>query len=117
MPVERETTPNTAREIINRISEINFNASLTTELKMIGLIGQLLDHGHLKPGKKFRRVNLHRIGLNGDPRVTAASQLKTDYRFFEMLHRAGVYAARQFLEAHFDDIGVRSTLAAEPAAA
>jgi NTE family protein len=28
MPLERDTTPHSAREIINRISEINFNASL-----------------------------------------------------------------------------------------
>jgi NTE family protein len=117
MPLERDTTPNSAREIINRIGEINFNASLTAELKMIGLIGRLIDHGRLKPGPDFRPVNLHRIVLGGAPRVTSASQLNTDYKFFEMLHRAGLYAAQQFLESHFDDIGVRGTIEAEQAAA
>jgi NTE family protein len=117
IPLERDTTPNSAREIIDRIGEINFNASLTAELKMIGLIGRLIDHGHFKPGPDFRPVNLHRIVLDGGPRVTSASQLNTDYEFFEMLHRAGQCAAQQFLESHFDDIGVRGTLKAERAAA
>jgi hypothetical protein len=107
----------TAREIINRISEINFNASLTAEIKMIDLLAQMIDQGHLKPGPDFRPVNLHRIVLDGGPQVTSASQLNNDYEFFKMLHRAGQCAAQQFLESHFDDIGVRGTLAAEQAAA
>jgi NTE family protein len=117
MPLEQDTTPHSAREIINRISEINFNASLTAEIKMIDLLAQMIDQGHLKPGPDFRPVNLHRIVLDGGPQVTSASQLNNDYEFFKMLHRAGQCAAQQFLESHFDDIGVRGTLAAEQAAA
>ncbi len=42
--------------------------------------------------------------------LTAASRMKTDYEFFTLLFRAGQRAARRFLNQHFDDIGVRSTL-------
>jgi NTE family protein len=54
---------------------------------------------------------LDRFGTNFD----SFSRLSTDYDFFDMLHLSGKRAARRFLDEHFDDIGVRSTvdLAAE----
>ena len=36
--------------------------------------------------------------------------MTTDYNFFEMLHINGKRAARRFLDEHFDDIGVKSTV-------
>ena len=57
-----------------------------------------------------------RIVLEGSSKkLNAASRLNTDYEFFEMLRTNGKRATRRFLDAHFDDIGVRSTvdLAAE----
>ena len=43
-------------------------------------------------------------------KLTPQSRLNTDFDFFEMLYRAGRRAARRFLDEHFDDIGVRSTI-------
>jgi NTE family protein len=84
---------------------------------MIDLLGKLIDQGHLTTGPDFHPVNLHRIVLDGGPHLTSESQLNNEDEFFKMLHRAGQCAAQQFLESHFDDIGVRGTLAAEQAAA
>ena len=54
---------------------------------------------------------MHRIHLNFvDEKLTLASRLNTDFDFFEMLHGAGRRAAREFLDAHFEDIGVRGTI-------
>jgi NTE family protein len=36
--------------------------------------------------------------------------MSTDYDYFEMLRLNGKRAARRFLDDHFDDIGVRSTV-------
>ncbi len=108
-PVERPATPTSARDISHRINEITFNSSLAAELNTIALIGRLIEQGQLKPAAGYRHVNLHRIALTGR-RLSGTSRLKTDYDFFEMLHRAGRRAARRFLDAHFDDIGARSTI-------
>jgi NTE family protein len=108
-PVERAATPTSARDILHRINEITFNSSLAAELNTISLIGKLIDKGQLKPAAGYRRVNLHRIALTGR-RLSEGSRLKTDFDFFEMLHRAGRRAAWRFLEEHFDDIGTRSTI-------
>ena len=116
-PLERHSTPNSAEEIVDRINEITFNASLSAEVKTIGLLHQLIEEGRLKPGPDYRPINLHRIVLDGGPRLTPASRLNNDFDFFEKLHRAGRRAARRFLDAHFGDIGVRGTIEPERAAA
>jgi NTE family protein len=60
---------------------------------------------------QYRRINVHRVVL--DPLGThfnSASRLSTDYDFFEMLRAEGKRIVRQFLDEHFDDIGVKSTV-------
>ena len=44
------------------------------------------------------------------PLTNEHSKLSSDYDFFVMLHNGGRRAARNFLDAHFDDIGVKSTV-------
>jgi NTE family protein len=41
--------------------------------------------------------------------LDADTKLSNDYDFFEMLRTSGRRAARRFLDAHFDDLGVCST--------
>src|SRR5262249_58170960 len=60
---------------------------------------------------KYRHIKVHRIALDGHAKqLTADSKLNTDFDFFAMLHQHGRRAARRFLDAHFDDIGTRSTV-------
>ena len=40
-PVERPGSPRTAREILNRLNEVSFNAVLLKELRMIALLRQV----------------------------------------------------------------------------
>ena len=113
-PVLRPTTPRSAQEIVNRVNEITFNASLVAEYRAIEFVRRLIDQGALPRGTgpgQYRRINVHRIDLGFvGKKLTPESRLNTDYDFFEMLHRAGRRAARRFLDRHFDDIGVRSTI-------
>jgi len=44
-PVERPSTPKTARDILNRINEVSFNAVLQEELRMIALLRQMANPG------------------------------------------------------------------------
>ena len=113
-PVLRASTPQTSQEIVNRINEITFNASLVSEYRAIAFVRRLIDQGALPHGTgpgQYRRINVHRIDLGFiGKKLSAASRLNTDFDFFEMLHRAGRRAGRRFLDRHFDDIGVRSTI-------
>jgi NTE family protein len=113
-PVARPATPTSAQEILNRVNEITFNASLVSEYRAIEFVTRLIDQGRLPRGTgpgEYRRINVHRIDLGVvGKKLTPASRLNTDFDFFEMLHRAGRRAARRFLDAHYDDIGVRSSI-------
>jgi NTE family protein len=45
-PVDRPGTPRSAREILNRINEVSFNAPLLKELRMIAVLQEASDPGH-----------------------------------------------------------------------
>jgi NTE family protein len=113
-PRERRKVPTRTREIMSRVNEINFNASLLSELRGVAFVNRLIDEGRLPRGMRqgeFRRLKLHRIVM-ADLSETAGtrSTLKTDYESFEMLRKLGQRATRRFLDAHFDDIGRKSTI-------
>jgi NTE family protein len=113
-PRERRKVPTRTREIMSRVNEINFNAPLLSELRGVAFVNRLIDEGRLPRGLRqgeFRRLRLHRIVMQELPEdVGTRSTLKTDYEYFEMLRKLGQRATRRFLDAHFDDIGRRSTI-------
>ena len=113
-PMQRREVPTGTREIMSRISEINFNASLLSELRSVALVNRFIDDGRLPRGTghgEFRRLRLHRLALD-DAGMTPAARhsLNTDFQYFETLHKLGQRAMRRFLDAHFDSIGRFSTL-------
>jgi len=95
-PRERAKLPTTANEIMTRMNEITFNAPLIAELRALELAGA-------------RRTRLHRIVMDDIP-FDARSKLKVDFEFFLSLRKRGQRAAQRFLDAHFNDIGRRSTI-------
>ncbi|MFY9693316.1 MAG: patatin-like phospholipase family protein, partial [Xanthobacteraceae bacterium] len=113
-PLVRRETPMSASEIMNRINEITFNSSLIDEYRAIDFVARLIDQGKLPRGigpGQYRRINVHRIVLDRfGTHFDAFSKLSTDFDFFNMLHVTGKRAARRFLDEHFDDIGVKSTV-------
>ncbi len=110
-PLFRQSTPTSSRQILHRINEITFNSSLAAEMRVIGFISQLLDRGELTSASgKYRPIHMHRIVLDEPKSLESGSRLNNDYDFFVTLRDAGRLAAEQFLDRHFDDIGVRSTI-------
>src|SRR5207245_1628147 len=113
-PRVRQIPPKSSQEIMNRLNEITFNSSLLAEFRAIDFVRRLIDQKRLPRGTgpgQYRRVNVHRIALDEAFRkLTAASKLSSDYDFFVMLRNGGRRATRNFLDAHFDDIGVKSTV-------
>jgi NTE family protein len=113
-PVARHVTPTSSREIMSRLNEVTFNAPLMGELRAIEFVARLIDSGRLQRGKapgKYRRINVHRVVLESSAKTLhTTSRLNTDYDFFVLLRDHGRQAAQQFLDAHFDDIGVQGTV-------
>jgi NTE family protein len=109
-PIERPGTPRTATDIIARVNEINFNASLLSELRAIEFVGRLLDQSRLPEGR-YRKMLIHNLseGQALAP-LGIGVDLNTDLAFFEELFATGRAAADRWLGEHFDALGERSTV-------
>ena len=53
-PRERRKVPTRTREIMSRVNEINFNASLLSELRGVAFVNRLIDEGRLPRGMRAR---------------------------------------------------------------
>jgi len=109
-PSRREALPTTAADIINRLNEITFNASLLAELRAIEFVRRLLAEGKLDP-RRYKNVRMHRID-GGTPLQGQgfASKSRADAAFLHKLFDLGREAGQQWLLAHRADVGVRATL-------
>ena len=114
-PLVRRKIPTSTREIMARVNEITFNSSLMAELRTIELVNRQIEQGRLPHGTgrhQYRHIRVHRIVLEGlgERFSSSTSRLRNDYKSFELLRKLGERAARRFLDAHYDDIGVRSSI-------
>ncbi|GMG81054.1 patatin-like phospholipase family protein [Paralimibaculum aggregatum] len=109
-PMYREGVPKSARDILSRVNEITFNSSLMKELRAFHLMNELLER-HEIPAENRRQMRLHMIEARKRMRpLGASSKLNTEWNFLLHLFEIGRGAAERWLAAHFDDIGMRSTL-------
>jgi NTE family protein len=108
-PIEREGTPRTARDIINRVNEVSFNANLLKELRMIAILQKVVDPGHSE-GARWAQMRIHRIGSVGLRTLGYSSKLNAEWTFLCRLRDAGRRMANTFLAEHGDDLGRRSSL-------
>src|SRR5262245_9231851 len=108
-PVERPGTPRSARDIINRVNEVSFNATLLKELRMMAVLRQVSDPGNSE-GARWARMRIHRISSATMTELGYSSKLNAEWEFFLMLRNEGRRSAQSFLNEHGDDLGKRSTL-------
>jgi NTE family protein len=107
-PRERTDIPRTANEVLNRLNEISFNSPLMKELRMIALLRQVAEPGHGE-GARWAGMRIHRIWTDRLAEFGASSKLNAEWAFVAMLKEEGRRSADQFLAAHAEDIGKRST--------
>jgi NTE family protein len=108
-PIERPGTPRSAREIINRVNEVSFNATLLKELRMIAVLRQVADPGNSE-GARWAGMRIHRIASAAMTELGYSSKLNAEWDFLCMLRDEGRHCAESFLEQHRADLGARSTL-------
>ncbi|MBO9679119.1 MAG: patatin-like phospholipase family protein [Acidovorax sp.] len=109
-PIEHHDLPDTAPEILERMNEVTFNASLLAEMRAIEFVRRLLAEGRLDP-QRYKSVRLHRIdggALLAD--FGAASKSRADLAFVRQLFALGRAEGERWLRAHRKDVGVRPTI-------
>jgi NTE family protein len=108
-PVFRKGAPRTAREIMNRVNEISFNASLLQELRSIDFARRLIDEGKLDPAV-YKRINIHIISNDRElAPLGASSKFNAEWAFLEHLFEVGRATAATWLDKVYDMVGVMPT--------
>ncbi|MDJ0853921.1 MAG: patatin-like phospholipase family protein [Desulfobacterales bacterium] len=108
-PFSRSEIPRTAYEINNRLNEITFNASLKKELRAAAFLSEIIHHENLDR-QAYRDGRLHLIQSEEEMRkLSVSSKLNAEWQFLQHLHDIGWRTADQWLAAHFDDLGVRTS--------
>ncbi len=108
-PVERGGTPRSAREILNRLNEVSFNATLLKELRMIAILRQVANPGNSE-GAQWAEMRIHRVSSEIMTDLGYSSKLNAEWAFLSMLKDEGRRAAETFLDAEAGNLGHRSSL-------
>jgi len=111
-PFVRKETPKTPAQILDRLNEITFNASLVSELRAVAFVQKLIGEGLLteKAEGRYRDIRIHAIGADAWlADLSLESKFDTDWSFLVDLMRRGRRAAGAWLEKGLPDIGVRSS--------
>jgi len=108
-PVERPGTPRSARDILNRLNEVSFNAVLLKELRMIALMRQVANPGD-REGALWAGMRIHRVASDLMVDLGYSSKLNAEWEFLCMLRDEGRRSAEAFLAAHRQDLGRSSSL-------
>ncbi len=99
-PISRLGIPKRVPEIMDRLNEISFNASLIGELRAIAFVQKLLDDGMLKQSmlKKYRRLNIHAVRGGQVLRdLSLQTKYDTGWSFLTGLRDQGRQAAEDWL--------------------
>ena len=107
-PVERPSTPRSAREILDRLNEVSFNSPLMKELRLIAVLRQVANAGDCE-GARWAGMRIHRIASEMMVELGYSSKLNAEWEFFCMLRDEGRRCAEIFLQNHFEDLCRRST--------
>jgi NTE family protein len=108
--MKEEDRPKTSREIMERVNEVTFNASLLAEMRAIDFVKRLLHDGRLDIFK-YKDVLMHRI--DGGAHLTqfgSTSKLSTDRKFLLELFKLGRKATVDWLKNHYAYLGRQDTI-------
>jgi NTE family protein len=109
-PIRRPGAPMTARDIINRVNEITFNAALLHDLRAMDFVARLIEAGRLE-GTGYRRMLMHAIADEKSlAELGASSKFNVEPEFIDMLFGKGREAAEQWLRTSFRHVGTKSTV-------
>ncbi|MEM8688360.1 MAG: patatin-like phospholipase family protein [Pseudomonadota bacterium] len=108
-PMERAETPQTSREILNRINEITFNASLNKEMRAIEFVSRLIETENLDV-ERYKRVRMHLVEADDElSKLSASSKLNAEWAFLVHLRDIGRNTASEWLDQNFGALGKHGT--------
>lgn len=109
-PLRREDKPQTPGEVLDRINELNFNASLLTQMRAIEFLNRLVQEGSVAPDRG-KLVRVHRIdGGAALQDYPSSSRTSTDSAMIHALFSLGREASQLWLARHRSALGRHGTV-------
>lgn len=108
-PLNVEEVPTGASDILDRLNEITFNATLMREMRAISFVSKLKKQGKL--GEGYKDMHIHMIDANdiiGE--LGRLSKFNADWGFIQYLRETGEQAASDWLDTNYDKIGKGSSV-------
>lgn len=112
-PLRRPGTPSTPTEIIDRLNEITFNASLIAEMRAISFVQRLVEEDRLKSQDSAHLKNMYVHMICAEEQMKAlgvASKYNTGTDFLIHLKDIGRQSADQWLRENWSHIGTGSSI-------
>jgi NTE family protein len=113
-PCSGDDIPSTAEAIGDRLTQISFSSTLSTELHAIALAQEEAKQSRFAFGRldrKLKRLNLHMIDSGAYiAKLDPKTRLNTDASFIASLREEGRRSAEAWLERNARSIGTRSTV-------
>ncbi len=109
-PMYVDDAPTGAAEIMDRVNEISFNASLLREMRAVEFVGRLVREGTLPEGN-YKEMFIHMIEAQDVmASMDYASKLNADWDFLQHLRDVGRQSSGDWLKSHLHAVGVRSSI-------
>jgi NTE family protein len=110
-PIMSKTTPRSTTEIMDRLNELSFNASLLAELRTLATVQDLINRGLLKTASGYLRLRFHMISADKSLHdLKLSSKANTDWSFLQELMKRGRAAADAWLMQDLPMVGERSSV-------
>lgn len=109
-PIVRKGVPVTASDILNRVNEVSFNASLMREMRAISFVTKLIDNKVIND-PTIKRMYIHSIRAdNVMAQLNASTKLNIEWTFLTYLKDEGRRIAKIWLDENFEKIGKSSSI-------
>jgi len=109
-PLEIKEVPKTVKEIQDRINDISFNSSLSSEMRMIHFKDRMLNIGYDLKGK-LRKIYFHEISADDDlHEYSLSSKFNISKEFLLQLKYKGRKAAEVWMRENLDKLHKESSL-------
>lgn len=109
-PLRHDRTPRSPAEILDRVNELTFNASLLTQMRAIEYLNRMVAEGAVAEAD-CKVIRVHRIdGGAAMQDYPTSSRTSTDAGMIAQLFALGRSSAQQWLRQHFHAVGRTSTV-------
>ena len=109
-PINLAELPTSATAIFDRITGLSFNSSLMREMRVVNFINNLVKKGFDDEGR-LKEAFVHTIDAEDTMnKLGASSQANLDKQYIAGLFELGRKKASEFIEAHYDKVGVSSSI-------